>query len=167
MKLFKPWCNPFFFVGSVVLLLSTVVVADSVSSGLESVEKNKQIRLFSTESSYADVKDDLLAAIEERGLVISYIAHAKAMFDRTKEVTGEKEPIYDNAEILLFCKSDLSYNLVKKNPHNLIFCPYAISLYVLHTEPKRVYLSYKEQDNSQEVTKPINELLKGIILDAL
>ena len=129
--------------------------------------QNKSIRLFSTESSFSDAKEDLLAAIEERGLVISYTAHAKAMFERTKAVTGEKTPVYDDAEIILFCKADLSYNLVAQNPHNLIFCPYAISIYVLHKEPTMVYLSYKEQDNSQAVTKPINDLLKNIIMDVL
>ncbi len=164
---------PLLVVTLVMLLFSFSVTAEEIKlpvkkSDATSLEKyHKSIRLFSTESSFDDAKEDLLAAIEERGLVVSYTAHAKAMFERTKAVTGEKTPIYDDAEIILFCKSDLSYNLVAQNPHNLIFCPYAISIYVLHKEPNRVYLSYKEQDNSQVVTNPINLLLKNIIMDVL
>ncbi len=127
----------------------------------------KGVHVFSTEATFEDAKDDLLAAIEERGLVISYTSHAKSMFDRTAKVTGAKTPIYDNAEILLFCKATSSHDLVKSNPHNIILCPYAIAIYVLHTEPNRVYLSYKDQDNSQEVTVPISQLLESIIADVI
>jgi uncharacterized protein (DUF302 family) len=125
------------------------------------------IKVFHTESGFEDAKEDLLASISENGLVVSYTSHAKAMFERTAAVTGQKIPVYDDAEIILFCKADLSHDLVTADPHNIILCPYAIAIYVLHAEPNRVYLSYREQDESQAVTKPISELLTRIIADVI
>ena len=137
------------------------------SVALATEQGDKLTRIFSIEEDYADAKQDLLDAIADKGLVVSYTAHAKKMFDRTAKVTGEKTPVYDHAEIVLFCKADLSQDLVQANPHNLILCPYAIAIYVLHKEPKRVYLSFREQDKSQPVTKPITQLLQQIIDDVI
>ncbi len=132
------------------------------------VAKNDKLtRIYSVEADFADAKQDLLDAIADKGLVLSYTAYAKAMFDRTANIAGGKKPVYDNAEIVLFCKADLSHDLVQAAPHNLILCPYAIAIYVLHKEPKRVYLSFREQDKSQPVTKPITELLQQIIDDVI
>ena len=128
---------------------------------------NSAIRVFSTESSFEDAKEDLLSSIVDNGLVVSYTSHAKAMLDRTAEVAGNKASVYDNAEIILFCKANLSHELLAADPHNIVLCPYAIAIYVLHTEPERVYLSFREQDESQAVTKPISELLTSIIADVI
>jgi len=153
-----------------VVLFSLVTLvwvdSDTLKKASDSADQSA-IRIFSTESSYEDAMEDLLASIEDNGLVLSYTAHAKAMFDRTADITGEKTPVYDNAEIILFCKADLSHDLVAADPHNLILCPYAIAIYVLHAEPEKVYLSFREQDESQAVTKPISDLLESIIKDVL
>jgi len=152
----------------VLLGLTTFACVDKDAAKKQDTSSSSSaIRVFSTESSFEDAKEDLLSSITDNGLVISYTAHAKAMFDSTAEVTGRKTPVYDNAEIVLFCKADSSYNLVVADPHNLILCPYAIAIYVLHAEPKRVYLSFREQDESQEITKPISELLASIIADVI
>jgi uncharacterized protein (DUF302 family) len=157
-------------IGIFVILAGLVVLAwmngYTLTKSNELDVKNA-IRLSHTDSSFADAKEDLLSSISENGLVISYTSHAKAMFERTAGVTGQKTPVYDDAEIILFCKADLSHDLVTADPHNIILCPYAIAIYVLHTEPDRVYLSYREQDETQAVTKPISELLASIIADVI
>jgi len=123
--------------------------------------------VFSTEGEFEDAKDDLLEAIEENGLVISYTSHAENMLGNTAEVSGISEAVYNNAEILLFCKANLSHALVAGNPHNIVLCPYSIAIYVLKKEPERVYLSYRKVETSdesiQKLTKPIEELLIKII----
>ncbi len=127
--------------------------------------------VFSTEAEFQDAKDDLLEAIEENGLVISYTSHAKTMLANTAEVSGVTEAVYKDAEILLFCKADLSHKLVAGNPHNIVLCPYSIAIYVLTAEPERVYLSYRKVATSDEdvikLTKPIEELLIKIIEEVI
>ena len=123
--------------------------------------------VYSTEGKFSDAKEDLLASIEGYGLVVSYTSHAKTMLENTAAVAGVTTPVYDDAEIILFCKADLSHALVAENPHNIVLCPYAIAIYVLHSEPERVYLSFREPEASVAATKPIRELLVKIIEDVI
>lgn len=128
-------------------------------------------KVFSTEATFEDAKDDLLEAIASNGLVVSYISHAKTMLDNTAEVTGVEKSVYADAEILLFCKADLSHKLVAENPHNIVLCPYSIAIYVLNTEPEKVYLSYRTvevgDDKIKALTKPIEDLLINIIEEVI
>ncbi len=123
--------------------------------------------IFSTEASFGDAKADLLESIANKGLVISYTSHAKTMLDNTAAVSGVTSPVYNNAEILLFCKADLSHALVAANPHNIVLCPYNISIYVLSDEPEKVYLSFRKGEKSETKTKAIDALLVEIIEEVI
>ncbi|MEH6457627.1 MAG: DUF302 domain-containing protein [Cocleimonas sp.] len=123
--------------------------------------------IFSTEASFEDAKADLLESISGKGLVISYTSHAKTMLDNTAAVSGVTKPVYENAEILLFCKADLSHALVAANPHNIVLCPYNISIYVLSDEPEKVYLSFRKGEKSEAKTKAIDALLVEIIEEVI
>ena len=125
------------------------------------------VKTYSTESSFEDAKDDLLMAIEGHGLVVSYTSHAQEMLDRTADVAGVTSPVYGRAEIILFCKADLSHKLVAANPHNIVLCPYAIAIYTLHKKPETVYLSFREPEASEATTKPIRQLLVDIIEEVI
>jgi len=125
------------------------------------------VNIFSTEGSFDDVKEDLLSSIADSGLVISYTSHARSMLENTAAVAGITTPIYNEAEVILFCKADLSHKLVQANPHNLVLCPYAISIYVIHKEPNRVYLSFREPPKNIPETKAIKQLLIDIIEEVL
>lgn len=155
------------FVFIVPCMADTLPNTDQTSHTAAQFDELDGVQIFSTIATFEDAKDDLLMAIEDKGLVVSYTSHAKLMFDRTKNVTGAKIPVYDNGEIILFCKADLSHDLVEENPHNIILCPYAIAIYVLHTEPERVYLSFRELDKSLKTAKPINTLLAEIINEVI
>jgi len=135
------------------------------------VEIPEYAKVFSTEASFEDAKDDLLEAIASNGLVISYTSHAKSMLDNTAAVSSINKTVYADAEILLFCKADLSHKLVAGNPHNIVLCPYSIAIYVLNDEPERVYLSYRTVPASDEkikaLMKPIEDLLINIIEEVI
>ena len=131
----------------------------------------KYAHVFSTEATFADAKDDLLEAIASNGLVVSYTSHAKTMLDNTSAVSGVSKNVYENAEIILFCKAGLSHELVAGNPHNIVLCPYSIAIYVLQDEPETVYLSFRTVQASDEeikaLTKPIEDLLIKIIEEVI
>ena len=153
------------------------ITKDTVKDAAKENTDKKQIKIpeyahvFSTESTFEDAKDDLLEAIASNGLVISYTSHAKTMLDNTAAVSSVTKSVYENAEILLFCKADLSHKLVAGNPHNIVLCPYSIAIYVLVDEPETVYLSFPKPLASDEeikaLTKPIEELLINIIEEVI
>jgi len=160
-----------FFISLIVspIFFPSISFADQGTS--KEIEIPEYARVFSTESTFEDAKDDLLEAIASNGLVISYTSHAENMLANTEEVSGVTKPVYENAEILLFCKADLSHSLVASNPHNIVLCPYSIAIYVLTGESERVYLSYRTVEASNEkikaLTKPIEDLLITIIEEVI
>ena len=146
-----------------LIALSSLIACSQQPESHSSANSSSYVKTYSTESSFDDAKDDLLMAIEGHGLVVSYTSHAQEMLDRTADVAGVTTPIYDHAEIILFCKADLSHKLVAANPHNIVLCPYAIAIYTLHKKPETVYLSFREPEASEATTKPIRQLLVEII----
>jgi uncharacterized protein (DUF302 family) len=113
--------------------------------------------------TYEQAREDLGAAIEERGMVISGVSHVKDMLDRTNADLGYQNAVFDTgAETVLFCKSDLSQAMMRDNPHNIAFCPYSISIYTIKSDPKKVFLSYKNPPKFKSY-KSIKQLLDSII----
>jgi uncharacterized protein (DUF302 family) len=123
--------------------------------------------VYRTTGNFQDVKADLVDAIESRGIVISYIAHAANMLERTADAVGALSRAYSNADILLFCKADLTYDLTVKNPHNLPLCPYSVSVYTLAKELDTVYLSIRAPDPGVPEYGPVHELLVEIVQETL
>ena len=123
--------------------------------------------VYQTTGDYHDVRANLVEAIQARGIVISYTAHAASMLQRTAEAVGAMRQAYDNADILLFCKADLTYELTIENPHNLALCPYSISVYTLAKDFNTVYLGIRSPELQVPEYRPIHELLVEIIEETL
>lgn len=123
--------------------------------------------VYRTEGLYHNVRDDLIGAIEDEGLVISYTAHLASMLTRTADATGADVQVYDNAQSLLFCKADLTYELTVRNPHNITLCPYSISIYTLKKEPDTVFLAIRSPELEQADYAAIHQLLEQIIAATL
>ncbi len=123
--------------------------------------------VYSVEGDFHDVKSDLVDAIKSRGIVLSYVAHAASMLQRTAAAVGAIGKAYDNADILLFCKADLTYQLTIKNPHNIALCPYSISIYTLPTDWEHVYLSIRAPNPAVPEYAPVQALLEEIIAETM
>ena len=149
----------------IVMLLGLWLVSVGGWAGAETwPQRIGQAMVWQVEASYEDVHADLKDAIESRGMVISYISHAKAMLDRTGKDIGYKDVVYPNgSEIFLFCKADISQKLVRANPHNVVLCPYAIAVYDIAGEPGKVYLSYRVAPANTPEYQPVEQLLREII----
>ena len=85
------------------------------------------------------------------------------MLRRTADATGAVEQVYDNAQSLLFCKADLTYELTVRNPHNITLCPYSISIYTLKKDPEVVHLAIRSPELEQADYAAIHQLLEQII----
>ena len=114
---------------------------------------------------FADVRDDLVVAIQQRGLVINFTAHVGEMLERTGRDLGKTKRIYEQADVIEFCSATASRAMMEADPRNLVFCPYTIAVYTLPGKPGTVYLAYRKYPQNAAL-KPVDKLLAGIIADA-
>ncbi|MBE0613150.1 MAG: DUF302 domain-containing protein [Burkholderiales bacterium] len=141
------------FAGLFGLLLALSAVADD---GVIVVTAN---------GKFADVRGDLVVAIEQRGLVINTTAHVGDMLERTGRDLGNAKRIYDQAEVIEFCSATVSRAMMEADPLNLVYCPYTIAVYTLPGKPGVVYLAHRKYP-STDALKPVDKLISGIIADA-
>ena len=122
--------------------------------------------------SFEDVRDSVEMAITDRGMVVNNISHVGEMLQRTGKDLGESTQIFLKAEVLEFCSAVVSRKMMEADPENIVFCPYAISIYVVPEMPGEVKVAYRKPQivgspASQKSLKAVEDLLSGIVKDAL
>jgi uncharacterized protein (DUF302 family) len=130
------------------------------------------ITLKSATGGFDDIKERVVMAIENRGLVLNYTAHISNMLDRTGKDIGRERQIYLKAEVLEFCGAGVSRSMMEADSRNIVFCPYAIALYTLPNDPGKVYVSYRKPlatgpGQSAKALREVGKLLDDIVRDAL
>ena len=132
-----------------LFFLSTAVFAD------ESLRRKK------VSGSFEDVKEVLILAIENRGLVVNYTSHISEMLGRTGADIGASKKIFEQAEIVEFCSAGLSRQMMEMDPHNIVMCPFAVSIYTLPNEKNAVWLSYRKPFG--QAARLVGDLLDGVV----
>ena len=153
-----------------ILLLAIVAAASLASAGEWGSLQSREVGpswVYTTRGDYNDVRQDLVHAIESRGLVVSYTAHTQHMLQRTAEAVESMGSPYSAADTLLFCSAELTHKLLAANPHHVPLCPYSISVYSLVKEPGTVYLAIRAPVKGVPVYDEIHQLLEGIIYDTV
>lgn len=130
------------------------------------------MHLRSTSAEFDDIRERVVTALENRGLVLSYTARVGDMLERTGRDLGSDKPIYGKAETLEFCSAAISRETMAADPRNIVFCPYAIALYTLPQAPRTVYLAYRAppafgDDASVRALQKVEKLLADIVSEAL
>ena len=115
-------------------------------------------------SSFSDARDAVVMAIENRGLVINYVSHMADMLNRTGADLGATRQIYGQAEIIEFCSASLSRKMMELDPHNIVLCPFAISIYTLPGEKNTTWLSYRQPSGAAAAL--VAPLLREIVAEA-
>jgi len=117
-----------------------------------------------TAASFADTREAIALAIENRGLVVNFTSHIADMLDRTGADIGAAKRIFEQAEIIEFCSASLSRKMMEADPHNIVLCPFAISVYTLPGDPGGAWVAYRKP---QGKSAPMVEgLLKEITAEA-
>ncbi len=127
---------------------------------------------YSKDGKFEDVREDLKLAIQNRGLVIDHTSHIHNMLERTGKDLGRTAKIFKEGLAYSFCSASVSRDTMEADPHNIVFCPYAISVYVTEKEPGKVYVAFRRPqqvgtDASKASLKGVHDLLDGIAREAV
>lgn len=127
----------------------------------------------SKQGHFEDVRDDLVNAIEGRGIKINHSNYIAEMLERTGKDLGATKQIYLKGEQVEFCKSNLSRAQMEADPSNMVFCPYIISVYTTPADANKVYVAYRKPlapgagKATQKALKDIEKLLLEIVTEAV
>jgi hypothetical protein len=127
-----------------------------------------------TNASFSDVIEFIKLAINGRGIKINNISYIGKMLARTKEAVGASKTVYldGQAQAIEFCSSTVSRATMEASPHNIIYCPYIIIVYVIPDQPDVVHVAFRRpllvgDEASRKSLQAIEELVKGIIEEAI
>jgi uncharacterized protein (DUF302 family) len=134
--------------------------------------QSAEMAIHTTKGSFGAVKERVLHAIENRGLVLNYTARIGAMLDRTGRDIGAAARVYGEAEMLEFCSARVSRDTMEADPRNIVFCPYAIAIYTLPKDGNTVYVGYRRpaasgSPQSVKSLRAVEQLLADIVAEAL
>jgi uncharacterized protein (DUF302 family) len=128
---------------------------------------------YSKRAKFDDVRDDLKAAIEGKGLVIDYQSYVGRMLERTGKDVGSARRLYADAQAFVFCSALLSRKTMEADPANAALCPYSIMVHATAQDPGTVHVSYRRpwrpdgSAASKAALKAVEALLDGIAREAL
>ena len=157
--------------------VSLAIVAGAALNGaVQAAAADVVVR--STKGEFREVKERVLHAIENRGLVLNYTARIGAMLERTGKDIGTARRIYGDAEMLEFCSARVSRDTMEADPRNIAFCQYSIAIYTLPKEKDKdkdkdkVYIAYRRtgasgSGQSEKSLRAVERLLADIVADAL
>lgn len=121
--------------------------------------------------SFDDVKQQVVLAIENHGLVVNHESRVGEMLERTGKDIGDAKPIYVRAEVLEFCSATLSRRVMEADARLLAFCPYAIGIYTLPGESGKVHVVYRRPrlegtGAGAQPLRQVDQLLHEIVQEA-
>ena len=128
---------------------------------------------YSKRAKFDDVRDDLKAAIEGKGLVIDYQSFVNRMLERTGKDVGSAKKLYADAQAFVFCSAALSRKTMEADAANAALCPYSIMVYATAQDPGTVHVAYRRpwrpdgSAASKAALKEVERLLDGIAKEAL
>lgn len=143
-----------------------------MSAALAAQAAASEVQLRSLRGEFADIRERVVTALQNRGLVVSYTARVGDMLERTGRDLGRNERVYGSAEVLEFCSAVLSRDAMEADPHSIVYCPYAIAVYTLPGTPGTVYLSYRapavaDESRAARALRAVGLLLADIVDEAM
>jgi uncharacterized protein (DUF302 family) len=122
--------------------------------------------------SFDEIKQLLIVAIENQGLVVDHLSKVGDMLERTGRDLGAVRTLYRQAEVLQFCSANYSRQMMEADVRLLAYCPFGIGIYTLPGETDIVHLVHRRveaQGASPEaalVLRKIDEILGAIVREA-
>jgi uncharacterized protein (DUF302 family) len=139
----------------------TLLVAASARGADEEIVRH------ALKANFEQAKENLVMAIEGRGLVVNNVSHVGDMLERTGRDLGSNAKLYGKAEVIEFCSATVSRQMMAANPHNIVFCPYSIAVYTLPGQDDHAWIAYRRLPQQLNGVQAAEELLAGIVREAL
>ncbi|RKT63041.1 uncharacterized protein DUF302 [Azonexus fungiphilus] len=117
-----------------------------------------------TADNFADARDAVVTAIENRGLVINYTGRIGEMLERTAGDLGATRRVYRHAEVVEFCSASLSRQMVEADPQDIVNCPFTIAVYTLAEAPGGTWIAYRKPGGKS--ADALEKLLRDIVDEA-
>ena len=104
--------------------LPTILLMLIMMAGLARAQDG--VTSYPYDGSFDDATFSVESAIVGQGLVIDYVSHVGEMLARTGSDVGSDVPLFDNADIFIFCSAVVSRKVMEEGPFNIAHCPYGI-----------------------------------------
>lgn len=160
--------------GVVMTLRKRFILATIASLALSTAASAADhIRLMTKKGKFEDVRDDVVMAIEGRGIKINHHNYIADMLARTGQDLGATKQVYIHGEQIEFCKADLSRAQMEADPSNIVFCPYILSIYTLPKDPNLVHVAFRvpqvhgASPATRKALQDVERLLTEIVKEAL
>jgi uncharacterized protein (DUF302 family) len=120
--------------------------------------------VYDFDGSFEDATFSVENAIIGKGLVIDYVSHTGEMLNRTGADVGSTEPLFEAADIFVFCSAVLSRKVMEINPMNIAHCPYGV---FVAERQGRVMIGYRNYPEGpmQEVQALLDEIAREAVGD--
>jgi len=157
------------------LLVSIVCMfflAAGTQAAMKPVTKNDVRVTYKVTAKFEEVRDQLKSAITGKGIKINNVSYIGKMLIRTGKDLGFKKQVYTQGQAFEFCSATVSRATMEADPHNIVFCPYIISVYELANEKGSIYMSYRRpaiigSDASKKSLQDVEKLMDEIAQEAL
>ena len=139
------------------------------SPPLAFTDENQNLVIYEKEGEFADVREDLVDAIINQGYVIDYNGRPGEMLKRTRKDVGG-QPLYLQAEYLVFCSAVLSRKMMESDIRNVGYCPYILTVYEINQNPGTIYVSYRKltsANNRDSSLLAVDNMLDNIAREAV
>lgn len=147
----------------VILRLSSILVSCLLAVFLADARAEDWTERRQLSGGFEEIKEAIVTAIENRGLVINYTSHMADMLKRTGSDLGSDRVIYDRAEIVEFCSAGLSRRMMEADPHNIVLCPFALAIYQLPGE-RKTWVAFRRPMGG--AAPAVTNMLRGIVDEA-
>ena len=150
-------------------IIGIILAITLISSPLVFGGEIADLKIYQTTGEFADVRQDLVDAINAQGYVIDYNGRPSEMLKRTRKDVGGK-PLYLEAEYLVFCSALLSRKTMESDIRNVGYCPYILTVYETKQNPGTIYISYRKQTSSSNrdsslvaVVQKLDEIAREVV----
>jgi hypothetical protein len=140
-----------------------------ICSSLAIAGGSPNLQVYEKKAAFADVRQNLIDAIINRGYVLDFDGRVGDMLKRTRADVGGK-PLYREAEYMVFCSAVLSRKTMEIDIHNIGYCPYVVTVYESKANPGTVYVSYRKlttSDNRDNSLAAVEKMLDEIASEAV
>lgn len=157
LSLFRAPCGAPFFLFLRGLLLTCGMCLGALALAAEDVS-TRQVQV----ADFAAVREALVESIETEGLKVREIIPFNSMLERTAAGLGRSGSPFVNVEILQFCSSPVSWQMLEEDASQIALCPLSIVIYMKRAEPGVATLAWRLPGQDTPGRRNADELLRKL-----